>query len=590
VELDGANATHDVSAPTQESVVRERIEQVLTRTSSPAFLKSNGLPVVFAYSMSRLLAVAWTRILSALQAQGTPVLVVGDAGGIKYDPVRWGSYQYDPNWQSAEEVLAWDREQAADKRYLADPTRLFAATVSPGFNDQDRPALTVARGANGERYAETWDAALASQPDWVLVDSWNEWYEGSTVEPSMTYGDTALQQTEQYTAEFRRLRNDLPIATADSFTVSEDQTLHVGAPGVIANDTDADGDALTPTVVDEPTTGTLALNSDGSFDYQPSSDFNGVDHFRYAVSDPNGGRSETTTVTMTIAPTNDPPSGGADAYQASEDAPLTVNAPGVLTNDSDVDGDLLSVTLVTGPAHGTLALDPSGGFVYTPTSNFNGPDSFVYSASDRSGSATANVLVSIDVAPAPDAPVAIDDAATTGEDAILYATPGVLSNDSDVDGDALSAAVVNAPTHGTVTLNTNGSYTYVPAANFNGSDSFTYRASDGGSASAPATVRITVVPVNDAPVAAADSFSISTKKILTVAAPGVLKNDSDVDGNLLTATLAGGPSSGTLSLKANGSFTYTPKKNFVGIATFTYRVSDGTLSSVSVTVTINVTR
>ena len=136
--------------------------------------------------------------------------------------------------------------------------------------------------------------------------------------------------------------------------------------------------------------------------------------------------------------------------------------------------------------------------------------------------------------------------------------PGVLADDSDVDGDPLTAVLVAGTTHGTLTLNRNGSFTYTPAANYNGPDSFTYRANDGTANWNTATFSITVNGTNNPPVAANDSYSTNEDTTLTVSAPGVLGNDTDVDGNPLTAVLAAGPSHGTLSLNANGSFTYTP--------------------------------
>src|SRR5213075_997700 len=182
------------------------------------------------------------------------------------------------------------------------------------------------------------------------------------------------------------------------------------------------------------------------------------------------------------------------------DTQLTVIAPGVLANDSDVDGDPLSTILVTGPSHGTLTLNGDGSFSYVPALNFNGIDTFTYKATDgnaQSGIATATITVT----PVNDAPVAAnDDNYTTPEDTQLtVVAPGVLANDSDVDGDALSAVLVAGPSHGTLTLNSDGSLVYMPALNFNGVDSFTYQATDGQALSDVATVTITVTPINDAP-------------------------------------------------------------------------------------------
>jgi VCBS repeat-containing protein len=194
------------------------------------------------------------------------------------------------------------------------------------------------------------------------------------------------------------------------------------------------------------------------------------------------------------------------------------------------------------------------------------------------------------VAPINDAPTALDDAYDTAEDLPLdVEMPGVLGNDDDVDGDALSSVLVTGPTRGTLTLQSSGAFRYSPNANQSGADSFTYRAVDpSGASSAITTVAITVAAVPDAPIAANDSYTVANTAALNVTAPGVLGNDADADGDALGASLVTGPAVGTLTLNANGSFSYTPQSGHVGTVTFTYRASDGTLTD-DATVTISVT-
>ena len=161
--------------------------------------------------------------------------------------------------------------------------------------------------------------------------------------------------------------------------------------------------------------------------------------------------------------------------------------------------------------------------------------------------------------PVNDPPETSTDAYSVDEDETLNVPmPGVLANDSDVDGDALTAILVSDVTHGALVLNADGSFTYTPATDYNGADSFTYKANDGGLDSAVATVSLTVNPVNDPPEALADAYSVNEDETLTVSAPGVLANDTDVDGDALTAILVGDVSHGALVLNADGSFTYTP--------------------------------
>jgi VCBS repeat-containing protein len=294
------------------------------------------------------------------------------------------------------------------------------------------------------------------------------------------------------------------------------------------------------------------------------------------------------SVLLNSTVTNRAPTPAADSYSTAEDTALTVAAPGVLGNDSDPDGDQLTAALVSGPGHGTLALNANGSFTYTPAANYNGTDSFTYKVND--GTVTANATVSLNVTPVNDSPTAAGDSYSTAEDtALTVAAPGVLGNDSDLDNDTLSAVPVSGPSHGTLALNANGSFTYTPAANFNGSDSFTYRATDGALGSNLATVTLTVTAAGDAPTAADDTYTTDEDTALTAAAPGVLGNDSDLDGDSLSAVVDSGPAHGSLALNADGSFTYTPAADYNGTDSFTYQASDGSLTSSPATVSLTVT-
>ncbi|MDD2499194.1 MAG: cadherin-like domain-containing protein [Geobacter sp.] len=186
-------------------------------------------------------------------------------------------------------------------------------------------------------------------------------------------------------------------------------------------------------------------------------------------------------------------------------------------------------------------------------------------------------------------PVAANDSYSTNQNTTLtVAVPGVLANDSDPAGLTLTAQKVTNPSHGTVTLNSNGSFTYIPTTGYSGSDSFTYKASDGSLTSAAATVSLTVKLANQAPIAAGDSYSTTQDTVLTVAAPGVLANDSDPEGATLTAQKVTNPAHGTVTLNSNGSFTYIPTTGYSGSDSFTYKASDGSLTSAAATVSLTV--
>ena len=207
------------------------------------------------------------------------------------------------------------------------------------------------------------------------------------------------------------------------------------------------------------------------------------------------------------------------------------------------------------------------------------------------GAATGGgMLTYIQAGAATGAPTAVNDGPySVAEDTTLVvpAGTGVLFNDTDPTPDALTAVLVTAPSAGTLTLNADGSFTYTPNGNFNGVDSFTYKASDGFNQSNLATVAITVTPVADSPAAVADAYNVVAGQTLNVAAPGVLANDSDADGNPLTAVISGATPTG-LTLNADGSFSYGPAGTAGTTVTFQYVANDSTVDSTPATVTITV--
>lgn len=318
-------------------------------------------------------------------------------------------------------------------------------------------------------------------------------------EDSFTYkaNDGTLDSNEATVTITVNAVNDAPVAVDDAYNVNEDAVLEITAlAGVLSNDTDIEGDALTAALVADPAHGTVTLNPDGSFTYTPEADFNGVDTFTYKANDGDLD-SNVATVTITVNPINDAPVAVDDEFSMDQDTVLTATAAqGLLVNDTDVDGDPLTVVGVSDVTHGTLVLNADGSFTYTPAAGFVGTDSFTYKAND--GTLDSNVAtVTITVNSTNDAPVAVDDAYTMNEDTVLTiaAGAGVLANDTDADGDPLTAILVLGPLHGTLTLNADGSFTYTPNGNFFGTDTFTYKANDGLVDSNVATVTITVTDV-----------------------------------------------------------------------------------------------
>lgn len=272
---------------------------------------------------------------------------------------------------------------------------------------------------------------------------------------------------------------------------------------------------------------------------------------------------------------NNRPVAVGENYQVEQEQTLVVNAPGVLDNDSDLDGDVLTAVLGTPPSNGTVTFNVNGSFTYTPTANFFGVDTFTYRALDASDESSL-ATVTITVTELNIAPTAVNDVYTTTLNTTLaVSAPGVLDNDTDANGDTLTAVLDTLPINGDLSLLANGAFVYTPTAAFTGTDSFTYYANDGVDDSNIATVSLNVVVGNAPPVAISDQYTTTEDTALTVDPPGVLANDSDPNGDELTAVLNTPPISGSLSLNLDGSFIYTPNINFVGLDSFTYFAADG---------------
>jgi len=284
-----------------------------------------------------------------------------------------------------------------------------------------------------------------------------------------------------------------------------------------------------------------------------------------------------------------------DSFSTSQATAITVaGADGVLANDSAAAGGALDAVLITNVTHGVLLFGADGGFFYLPNVDFTGNDAFTYQA--REGGTTLGNAATATISVIPTGggnvpPVAVFDSYTANEDETLRvnASNGLLANDTDANGDPLTAVLVAGVDSGTLTLQPNGSFDYVPAAGYSGPVSFTYQADDGMARSNNMGVTITVNAVDDPPITQPDSYTIAEDSPLSVGGNGVLGNDSDPEGAALTAELVRNVSNGALQLNSNGSFAYTPPANFSGTTTFTYRASDGTTQSAATAVTIEVT-
>jgi CshA-type fibril repeat protein len=429
--------------------------------------------------------------------------------------------------------------------------------------DIDGDTLTVdsATAANG---------SVAINPDGTVTYTPNSNFNGvDTITYTITDGNGGSSSaTATITVN---AVNDNPNTTDDSATVAEDSSVTID---VLSNDTDVEGDPITVTAA-TATNGSVTINPDGTLNYTPNPDFNGVDTISYTVDDGNGGTT-TATVTVTVSAENDAPVANNDAGTTDEDTPITLD---VLANDTDIDGDDLTVDSATA-SNGNVSINPDGSITYTPNANFNGIDTITYTITDGNGG-TSTATVSVTVNAVNDAPVVNDDTITTDEDTPV--TVDVLANDTDPEGDSLSVDTATA-TNGTVTINPDGTITYTPNADFNGTDTITYTVTDGNGGTTTATATITVGAVNDAPVVNDDTITTDEDTPVTV---DVLANDTDPEGDSLSVDTATA-TNGTVTINPDGTITYTPNADFNGTDTITYTVTDGNGGTTTATATVTV--
>ena len=394
--------------------------------------------------------------------------------------------------------------------------------------------------------------------------------------------------------------NTPPVANPDAAAITEDALPDTVSGDMRANDSDLEDPLTSLTVIDVggDTTGTvvglygtLTWASDGTFTYQLDNTNTAVqalavgqtlnDVFTYIIGDSDGDTG-TSTLTVTISGANDPPVAVDDVATTDENTAVTTGD--VLLNDTDIDGDVLSVagadTLsVNG---GSVLNNGNGTFTYTPAAAFSGTDTFTYTVSDGNGG-TAVGTVTITVIAADNPPVADPQSVTTAEEAPL----AITLTGSDPEGLPVTYSLATQPLNG-VLSGAAPNVTYTPNLDFNGTDSFTFIVNDGVFDSTPATITITVTPVNDPPVAVDDTATVAEDGTVTTA--NVLLNDTDVEGDILTVTgVTTSVFGATVIDNGDGTFTFTPRPDFFGTDWFDYIISDGNGGSGQGTVAVTVT-
>ena len=397
---------------------------------------------------------------------------------------------------------------------------------------------------------------------------------GDDTSATLTEGNTqAAASTDAAGGE----NNSISVAVDDAFAISEDTS----SAGNLA-DNDALAGDVTFALVDQggPSNGAVTLNEDGTFVFTPNTDFVGDDSFQYVITDANG-QTSTATVSITVEAVNDAPVAIDDVVAAQEDVLLeNIN---VLDNDTDSDGNPLTVTNAVSAAGGVVTINADGTLSYQAPANFTGPDTINYTIDDGAGG-TSTAVVNIDVAPVADL-AAADDFNTGDEDTVISGS--VADNDTTLSGGALTYAVESTVENGALTFNADGSYEYTPNPNFSGVDSFTYVVTDADSGeSSTQSVSLTMDAVAD--LTAGDDENTGDED--TVISGSVASNDTTLSGGTLTYAVEIDVENGALTFNADGSYEYTPNPNFSGVDSFTYVVTDadsGESSTQSVSLTMD---
>ncbi|MHC5112708.1 MAG: Ig-like domain-containing protein, partial [Planctomycetota bacterium] len=351
--------------------------------------------------------------------------------------------------------------------------------------------------------------------------------------------------------------NEAPVADDETAFTSEDTQLL--AIDVLTGDTDADGDTLFVSAA-SALNGIVVINPDYTLNYTPNLNHNGDDTITYTVDDGNGG-TDTGTVFVTVGAVNDNPV--ADDETASTNEDTSISSIDVLTGDTDVDGDTLSVLEATA-LHGSVFVNEDGTLNYTPDADFNGTDTITYSIHDgNDGTDTGEVTVTV----SPIVDIA-DDTASTVQDTSV--TVDVLNNDTFEDEGAFVSGFTQG-TSGSVVIDTGNVLTYTPNEGFTGTDTFEYTVNSGG-VTETATVTINVGTGNSPPTAVDDTAS--TNEDTALSNIDVLVNDFDPDEDSLTITQASALN-GSVVIEDNGTLTYTPDLNYNGADTISYQINDG---------------
>ncbi|WP_411198059.1 tandem-95 repeat protein [Vibrio parahaemolyticus] len=453
-------------------------------------------------------------------------------------------------------------ENAIADQELSEDFASYTIDLNDAFKDSDSALnFSVSGNSNVLVSIENGIATISPTADW----NGSETLTFTATDPS----GESISQTVNFTVA--------PVAdiVADKATVVEDTPTIIN---VLSNDTFESTDKVVSLDADNgPKNGSVIVNNDGTVTYTPDDNYVGKDTFTYVVT--SGGVSESTTVTVNVTPVNDAPVAKDDIATTQEDTAVTID---VLPNDTDVDGDKLSIESVSVPKEQGTVEVVDGKLVFTPAENFNGDAEITYTVTD--GALTDQATVKVTVNAVNDTPVVESNIAdqTLAEDFTPYTIDlnTAFSDVDNVDGELTFSVSGNSNIQVAIV---NGIATITPTADWNGSETLTFTATDPSGESVSQPVNFTVAPVADI---------VADKATVVEDTPTIIKvlgNDTfEGDGKVVSLDANNGPANGTVSVNPDGSVTYTPNDNYVGKDTFTYVVTSGGVSE-STAVEVNVT-
>ncbi|MDA0145489.1 tandem-95 repeat protein, partial [Vibrio sp. RW] len=380
--------------------------------------------------------------------------------------------------------------------------------------------------------------------------------------------------------------NDVPVSGDLAYSVEEDGSITLSQAQLLSQASDVDGDDLTASNLIVDGNATVVTNDDGSFTITPDANFNGDIDLTFDISD--GTDTLVATADLTVNPVNDLPQPQDQTFSIGEDGILNFTDEDLLTGATDIDGDDLSVEGVTYTgADGVLTDNGDGSYSFAPNENFNGDVNFSFDVSDGTDTVQANIDVS--VTPENDPPVAGSTSYTVHEDnSITISDEQLLANSSDIEGDVAVDSVTYTGADGVFEDNGDGTYTFSPNENFNGEVSLDVVVSDEEGATEATTAGITVLEVNDPPIAGSTSYSVNEDEVITISSEQLLANASDIEGEVAIDSVNYTGSDGIFTDNGDGTFSFAPNANFDGDVSLDVVVTDEEGATVATNASIDV--